>query len=51
LNINPLLKKGAGVLACWLALLEKGRCLFEGAAGEIKAPKSTKKRRIIPVLQ
>jgi hypothetical protein len=26
-----------------LALLEKGRCLSEGAAGEIKAPKSTKK--------
>jgi hypothetical protein len=25
-----------------LALLEKGRCLSEGAAGEIKAPKSTK---------
>jgi hypothetical protein len=25
-----------------LALLEKRRCLSEGAAGEIKAPKSTK---------
>ena len=25
-----------------LALLEKNRCLSEGAAGEIKAPKSTK---------
>jgi len=25
-----------------LALLEKGRCLSEGAAAEIKAPKSAK---------